>query len=1349
MHTMIRRSPSKAVRPVRRKPVRLSIQNLESRVVPAAFTPGNMVIYRVGDGTVALSGNGSAVFLDEYTPTGTLIQSVAMPTTASGNQKQTDRRWERHGRRADDAVGRRELSGDDGVCPRPGRFAGAVRHEPRSGSPRRRAHLRGRQHRHKRRRDRYAGRQRSASGGRIEQWNRPVDIDPEQRHVLHGGGHRNLDSTEQYRRHHAVREHLWRSAHTSANSAGFRVGSVGTGLPTTGGQTFTNLPGVPASTGSIYGFFLADLDASVAGVDTLYYADDSNTAGVGGIAKYSLVNGTWTSNGLVGNFSDSYRGLTATVSGTTVSVFATRKGGSTGTGGGELVSLVDSTGYNGSLTGTPTLLATAGTNQSFRGVALAPVHANIAPVNTLPPTYSATEDTAKVLTGISIADDSGSAPIQVSFSVPTGTLAIDTTVTNGVTAGQVSGNGSGSVIITAPVAAINTTLAAAAGLTFMPVADSFGDVTLTMISNDQGNFGNIGPTGPLTDTDTSTITVAAVNDAPVLSDASFTVNQNAPNGTVVGTVAATDTENDTISYAITDGNLGGAFAIDPASGQITVANSAAVINGPISVTVTATDNGTPNESDAAAITIHVNKPPVITQDIFDSAVFEDADPIVFDLAPVFADAEDADDALTYAVVGNSQPSIFSSVEVSGNTLTLTLAPNANGLSVITVRATDTGGLFVEEVFTLSVTAVNDAPTLSTIGDVTVGEDFAEQTLNLAGISGGPANESTQTVTLVASSDNPGLIANPTIDYSGGPTGILRFTPTADAAGTAVITVTATDNGGTNNGGVDVFSRTFTITVDPVNDAPTLDAIADVSLEEDSVDVVVDLGGISAGPANESGQVLSVSATSDNTDLIPDPTVQYAGGAIGTLTFTPIANANGSATITVTVTDNGGTLNGGVHTFTRTFTVSVDPVNDAPELNDVEFFVNEHAADGTVVGTVSATDLEGDAVTYAITDGDPDGLFAIDPDTGEITVADSALVTGGPFSLTVEATDSGLPNESTSATVLISVNLAPTTTGIADQSVLEDSSETAVSLGDAFADAEDADADLTYSIVSNSNATLFDSIFVDGDTLDLLFTPATDANGSSAIRVRATDTNGLFVETDFTVTVDPVNDAPTLDPLDDIALNEDAPEQTVDLSGIAAGPDNESAQTLIITALSSDPSVIPNPSIQYTQGSASGTLKFAPVPNASGTATITVTVTDNAGTANGGANSIVQTFTVEVGPVADRPGIDIAQLRCCRRFQSRQRRPVRQSAPCWSMRATTTRPPFAAWPSQPRTRRMAGGNTARTTGRVGRLSPACRRPRRSYWPTIRTPASDSSLPSRCSRASRASRSRCGISRTGPA
>ena len=63
---------------------RPAVEVLERRDLLAAFTPGDLVIYRVGTGTGSLSSSGTAVFLDEYTPSGSLVQSIAMPTTASG-----------------------------------------------------------------------------------------------------------------------------------------------------------------------------------------------------------------------------------------------------------------------------------------------------------------------------------------------------------------------------------------------------------------------------------------------------------------------------------------------------------------------------------------------------------------------------------------------------------------------------------------------------------------------------------------------------------------------------------------------------------------------------------------------------------------------------------------------------------------------------------------------------------------------------------------------------------------------------------------------------------------------------------------------------------------------------------------------------------------------------------------------------------------------------------------------------------------------------------------------------------------------------------------------------------------
>src|SRR5262245_8325985 len=63
---------------------RLGAGLLERRDTPAPFTPGNLVVFRAGDGATALANTGNPVFLDEYTRTGTLVQSIAMPSTGAG-----------------------------------------------------------------------------------------------------------------------------------------------------------------------------------------------------------------------------------------------------------------------------------------------------------------------------------------------------------------------------------------------------------------------------------------------------------------------------------------------------------------------------------------------------------------------------------------------------------------------------------------------------------------------------------------------------------------------------------------------------------------------------------------------------------------------------------------------------------------------------------------------------------------------------------------------------------------------------------------------------------------------------------------------------------------------------------------------------------------------------------------------------------------------------------------------------------------------------------------------------------------------------------------------------------------
>lgn len=116
---------------------------------------------------------------------------------------------------------------------------------------------------------------------------------------------------------------------------------------------------------------------------------------------------------------------------------------------------------------------------------------------------------------------------------------------------------------------------------------------------------------------------------------------------------------------------------------------------------------------------------------------------------------------------------------------------------------------------------------------------------------------------------------------------------------------------------------------PVNAPPMINPISNIVINEDDAQQTVSLTGISDGDLF-STQGLSISATSSNQLLIPNPTVVYnSGDTTGTLKFTSIANQFGTTTITVVLTDDGGTVGGGVNTISKTFTITVTPVNDAP------------------------------------------------------------------------------------------------------------------------------------------------------------------------------------------------------------------------------------------------------------------------------------------------------------------------------------------------------------------------------------------------------------------------------------
>src|SRR5207245_2377187 len=105
------------------------------------------------------------------------------------------------------------------------------------------------------------------------------------------------------------------------------------------------------------------------------------------------------------------------------------------------------------------------------------------------------------------------------------------------------------------------------------------------------------------------------------------------------------------------------------------------------------------------------------------------------------------------------------------------------------------------------------------------------------------------------------------------------------------------------------------------------------LEDASAQSIVNwAAGISAGPADEAGQAITFQVSNNNTALFAQ---QPAVSSSGTLTYTPAANANGLANVTIYAQDNGGTASGGNNTSaTQSFTITVLAVNDAPTMNTI-------------------------------------------------------------------------------------------------------------------------------------------------------------------------------------------------------------------------------------------------------------------------------------------------------------------------------------------------------------------------------------------------------------------------------
>ncbi|EPQ7841635.1 tandem-95 repeat protein [Vibrio parahaemolyticus] len=700
-------------------------------------------------------------------------------------------------------------------------------------------------------------------------------------------------------------------------------------------------------------------------------------------------------------------------------------------------------------------------------------------------------------------------------------------------------------------------------LVFTPAENFNGDSEITYTVTD----------GQLTDEAKVTVTVNPVNDAPTIKvDAVESITEDAVStDTVVATLTVrdTDTSEDQLTVSL-ENNSNGYFVLVGDEVKLTQAGVDAVNNDElnlkdltISASVSDGVNPTANDSDSL-IVIRVNDAPTVENAIAEQELSEDFATYTIDLNDAF---KDSDSALNFSVSGNSN------VLVSIENGIATISPTAdwNGSETLTFTATDPSGESISQTVNFTVapvadivadkaTVVEDTPTIIKVlgndtfegddkvvsldtnngpanGTVSVNPDgsvtytpndnyHGTDSFTYIVTSGGVSESTTVSVdvtpvndapvakddTAITDEDTPvtiDVLPNDT-DIDGDKLSIqsasvpetqgkveivdgkLVFTPAENFHGDAEITYTITDGALTDQ-------ATVNVTVNAVNDTPVVESsIADQTLAEDFTPYTIDLNTAFSDVDNVDGELtFSVSGNSNIQVAIVN----------GIATFTPTADWNGSEALTFTATDPSG------ESVSQTVNFTVAPVADI--VADSARVVEDTP---TIIKVLGNDTFEGDdkVVSLDTNNGPANGTVSVNPD-GSVTYTPNDNY-HGEDTFTYIVTSGGV-----SESAIVEVNVTPVNDApVAKDDIATTQEDTAVTI-DVLPNDSDVDGDK----LSIQSATVPEAQgkveIVDGK---LVFTPAENFNGHAEITYTVTD-GELTDEAKVTVTVNPVNDAPTI------------------------------------------------------------------------------------------------------------------------------------------------------------------------------------------------------------------------------
>ena len=325
---------------------------------------------------------------------------------------------------------------------------------------------------------------------------------------------------------------------------------------------------------------------------------------------------------------------------------------------------------------------------------------------------------------------------------------------------------------------------------------------------------------------------------------------------------------------------------------------------------------------SAVATLGTPRPPVV-EIIADQQIGEDE---VLTVPLVVWDPDNPIEMYAFSAVCNDTnlvPTTNLTFTATGTNYALVIAPGTNqfGTNTITVTVTDSHGLTAARSFVLGVESINDYPYFITgVGDQVMLED------SLLVVPFEIADVETSDVDLIVASRSYNLSVLPNLMQGAFGAGRLRYvimSPGTNQHGIVPMEVRVRDEAGVRS------TNLFTLTVLPVEDAPTISAINDLTILEDGeVRVTFDVDDVESGPAG-----LLLSAESSNPSLFANDSFVFdgAGNTRGLITR-PLADQNGEARITVFAEDAAGMVT------SNSFLVTVNAVNDLPFVSGISEIV---------------------------------------------------------------------------------------------------------------------------------------------------------------------------------------------------------------------------------------------------------------------------------------------------------------------------------------------------------------------------------------------------------------------------